>query len=269
MKKLALALVCLVSVAFFASCQEQITDPKPTISVVTGENYVQDGQVVDLYAQNYFGFTVASNPQTQKTLSTLKVYVDDNDWATIDLSGMTSFVYTDSVQYQLSKDIIGESVIKGIVTDIAGETATATITLQVNEPAIPLLGTAFSWTRDGTNVVNAEEMANFGLQWTGSYKDIMATIKPLDNAKLFVVSGDDFANINTVADKNAYFANLLETAEPVASYRNISTNASADYNDMLCTVDPQGAYHLVLVKHADIEYIQGVKTIITITGETK
>ena len=48
MKKLALALVCLVSVAFFASCDPEITNPEPTIAVITGENYVYDGQTIDV-----------------------------------------------------------------------------------------------------------------------------------------------------------------------------------------------------------------------------
>ena len=40
MKKLALALVCLVSVAFFASCDPTVEHPEPTIALLTGEGYI-------------------------------------------------------------------------------------------------------------------------------------------------------------------------------------------------------------------------------------
>ena len=64
MKKLALALMCLVSVAFFASCNKPVANPEPSIAAKTGENYVYDGQTVDL-GQNYtLGFVAASNSQT-------------------------------------------------------------------------------------------------------------------------------------------------------------------------------------------------------------
>ena len=40
MKKLALALVCLVSVAFFASCDPTTDQPEPSIAILSGLEYV-------------------------------------------------------------------------------------------------------------------------------------------------------------------------------------------------------------------------------------
>jgi hypothetical protein len=270
MKKLALALMCLVSVAFFASCTQEITDPKPTISVKVDEGFVQDGDVVQMYTQNQFGFIMTSNPQTMKKLSSLKVYVDDAEWANVDLTGETSYVYTDSVFYQLEREeIIGESVIKAVVTDEAGETNGATITLKIQEPVIPLLGKSIEWVRKGANLMGntEEEMASYGLQWTGSYKDVYATLKPIDGASLYVCDGNDFAEITTLAEKTAYFMNLNENVDPVDSYRKITTDHDADYNDMLAIINGENIA-LVLIKHADIE-TGTYGTQITITGEVK
>ena len=69
MKKLALALMCLVSVAFFASCTQPVENPEPSIAVVTGENYIYDGQTIDLGVNYNLGFRVASNSQTMKELA--------------------------------------------------------------------------------------------------------------------------------------------------------------------------------------------------------
>lgn len=270
MKKLALALMCLVSVAFFASCKQEINDPKPTISVKVDEGFVQDGDVVQLYTQNKFGFIMASNPLTGKKLSSLKVYVDDTEWANVDLENETSFVYIDSVLYKLDREeIIGESVIKAIVTDEAGESNTATITLKIQEPVVPLVGKTVEWVRRGSNLMGdtEAEMKSYGLQWTGSYKEVFATLKPVDGASLYVCDGNDFTEITTLAQKTAYFMDLHENGTPVESYRKITTNNSANYNDMLAIIDGENI-SLVLINHAEIE-TGGFGTQITITGLAK
>ena len=268
MKKLALALVCLASVAFFASCDPVVENPEPTISIIADEGFAQNEAVVNLDTPVQFGFTMASNSQTNKELSSLKVTVDDAVWASKDLTGMTEYRYVDTVIYTISRDeIIGASVISATVADAAGETATATINLSINQPATPLLSRTIEWVRRGANVLSEEEMAQYGLKWEGTYKAPFATIKPIDGATLYVCNGDDFANITTDVEKAAYFANLVETGTPAEYYRNVDANQSADYNDMLAVV--KGDLRVVIIiKHAQIE-TGSFGTQITITGEAK
>lgn len=267
MKKLALALVCFASIAFFASCNKE---GQPTIQVLNQEGYVMATDTVDVNTEVNFGFVVASSATTNKELVSLVVKVDDTEWANKDLTGMTEYTYTDKVVYEYDRDeIVGTSVITATVTDAAGQVATATITLTLNNPDQPLISKTVEWIRKGANLIGETEaeMAEYGLQWTGSYKDIMATIKPLDGAQLYVCSGDDFDGIATISDKNAYFTNLAETGTAVESYRNITTNNSADYNDMLAVVYGQ-KLTLVRIKRAEIE-TGNYGTQITIKGEMK
>lgn len=268
MKKLALALMCFASVAFFASCNPVVDNPEPTISIITEDGFVQDEAIVNLDTPIQFGFTVASNSQTNKELSSLKVTVDDAVWASKDLTGMTSYRYIDTVVYTLNRDsIIGHSVIAATVADVDGETATATINLNINQPATPLITRTIEWIRRGANVLSEEEMAEYGLRWEGTYKAPFATIKPIEGATLYVCNGDDFANITNNVEKAAYFANLIETGSAVESYRNIDANQSADYNDMLAVV--KGDLRVVIIiKHAQIE-TGTFGTQITISGEAK
>ena len=188
MKKLALALVCLVSVAFFASCDPE---GQPSIAVLQEEGYVESGTTVNVNEEINFGFVCASSPMTLKDLSTLVVNVENFDvegtslnsmeYARKDLTGMTEYTYKDVITYNLSKDeIVGTSVITATVTDIDGQAATATITLNINQPELPLFVKPIEWIRKGANVLSAEEMATYGLQWTGTYKAPFATIKPID-----------------------------------------------------------------------------------------
>ena len=286
MKKLALALMCLVSVAFFASCQKPVENPEPSIAVMTGENFItgtaENPTIIDITDENAlnlkYGFHVEANAQTKKELSTLKLTcttIDATGTDTfdtiIDLSGKTSYDFSEYLFPQDERDIYLEATITALVTDADSKTNTATIAFKLDLPAQPLEVNDITWVRDGSNVVadTKEEMERLGLKWTSSYKEVYATIEPLNGATMYICDGDDFDKITTDLEKSVYFANLVENGVSVTSYRKITTNNSADYNDMLAVIDAEGNLNLVLFKHADIEYIPGVKTIITITGKTK
>jgi len=262
--------MCLVSVAFFASCTPE---GNPSIRVLNEEGCVQNGDTVNINTEFDFGFVMASSIETGKQLSTLTIQIDNGVADTLPITG-TSFTYRGTLKYEFDRDeIIAESVITAVVTDIAGKTATTSITLKVNNPDIPLLETPITWKREGPTNINAEEMESVGLLWTGSYKEVYATLKPAPAAKLYVCNGDDYDVLETVDQKASYVAGLIETAEPVESYRNITTNNSADYDDMLVTLFDGNAY-LIHITHAEIEPItnsngQYLRTDITITGARK
>ena len=268
MKKLALALVCLIGVAFFTSCDPKVENPEPSIAVLTGDNYLYDGQVIDLGVDYLFGFRVASNPETQKELAKLNVVCGETVLCDSVISG-TEFVYEDMI-YFVAKEIIGEAEITATVTDVAGEINTASIKLSINQEN-NLIASPFSWIRKGANLQGdtENEMAALGLQWTGSYKEIFATMKPLENCKLYaLIDSDVFANITTETEKAAFFSRLVENTIPDESYRNITTAVSKDYNDVLAVVDANGEQHLIHIVRADIE-TGSYGTQITVTGEVK
>ena len=270
MKKLAFALVCLFSIAFFASCTQE---GQPTIQVYNQEGYVQDGATVNVNEEVNFGFVVASSAVTNSELASLVVKVDDTEWANIDLTGYTEYTYTDYVSYEPERDeILGTSVITAIVTDAAGQTATATITLTVNQPDMPLEPQRITWTRKGNNLMDDTEanMASFGLEWPGNWKAVMVTIRPKNNnVILYLCNGADFDDIETMSDKNAYFTRLSETATPIDEYREITTNNTASYNDMLAVVNGENL-HLIRINRAEVEYLgSSIGTQIIITGEAK
>lgn len=285
MKKLAFALVCLASVAFFASCDPVVTNPEPTIAVMSAENYitgtVEQPTIIDLTDENAinlkYGFHVESNAQTKKQLSSLKISFEVTDSegtdvydTIIDLTGMTTYDFSEFLFDQESRSILLEATITAVVTDVNNETNTATIAFKLDMPAQPLIGKTIEWVRKGNNLMgNTEtEMANYGLQWTGSYKDIMATLRPLAGATMYLCPGDDYDEIETDLDKLTYFSNLLEsTNEPIDKYRNITTNNSANYNDMLAITVGENMY-LVHITRAEIA-TGDYGTQITIKGEVK
>ena len=294
MKKLALALVCFASVAFFASCTKPVENPEPTIAVMTGENYitgtVDEPTIIDYTDENAinlkYGFHAEANSETKKELKNLVIifdltaYEDEGPvnevyYDTIDLSGKTSYDYEEYLFTQEKREIITlmEGTIKAVVTDVDNQSSTASIAfvIEMEEIPVPLIGYTIEWKREGQTVVDAEEMAEYGLQWTGTYKAPFATIKPLnDDVILYVLEdkGDEFDEIQFLNDKYAYFTNLAETATPAESYRHIDANQSADYNDLLAVVYGEDLF-LIRINHATINYIPGVRTDITIEGDVK
>ena len=284
MKKLALALMCFASVAFFASCTKPVENPEPSIAVMTGENYVTGTvenptiiDATDASALNYkIGFHVESNAQTKKELSTLKITFSSIDAdgtysfdTIIDLSGKTSYDYSELLFPQDEREIYLEATVTALVTDVDNKTNTASIAFKLDIPAQPLFARPIEWVRKGANLEGntEDEMAALGLQWTVSYKEVFATIRPLDEAIMYVCDGDDYANITTDLEKNEYFAKLAETGTPVDRYRKITTNNSANYNDMLAVVY-DGETYLIHITRAEIA-TGNYGTQITIKGETK
>jgi len=257
MKKLALALMCLVSVAFFASCDPQVENPEPAIQVLATEGYLQNGDVVDANYNYPFGFVVSSNVETNKELKSLVITVNDEEFDNVELSGDT-YTYESMIGWVIEeREIVGEATIKAVVTDVDGQVNTATITVSINYEE-PVEKVEYTWVRRGSFLQDntQAEMAAVGLQWTGSYKDIFATIKPLnENTKMYIIEDalDKFNDIETVIDVENFFDDLKETSVTVSEYRKVSAEVNKTYNDILAVVDADGNYHLVLIGNAVIE----------------
>lgn len=270
MKKLALALMCLVSVAFFASCKKTVEHPEPSISFLVAENFISSDATLQTGDVAYFSVKAVANSQTNKLLKTISFMIIDDDTETRLYDTIDQDLNAGSVVFDYGyhfKKAGNYSVVANII-DADGKTNEARLKITVETK---LVETAFSWVRTGANVTEttAAQLASVGLQWTGSAKDIFATIKPLEGTKLYVRPGNDYANLLSVNQMAAYYSSFSETTLPSESYRNISATQSADYNDMLFTLTTDGNYHAVLIQHAAIENLGAQGTQITITGNRK
>lgn len=283
MKKLALALVCFASVAFFASCQPE--NPEPTIAVMSGENYVtgtvDNPTIINLDDANYvnlkYGFHVESNAQTKKELASLKLSVEEiyseeegtfTYDTTIDLTGKTSFDFSDFIFDQEERNIIAEATIKAVVTDVNNQTNTATIAMKLDQTAVELIEEDITWVKTGHNV---QDLSAYGLVWkTTNYKTPFTHIIPAEGSTLYLVeNGDeDFANIVTDLDLANYYANLTETARPIEDYDKVDCNESASYHDLLIVRDAEDNLHAININRAVIT-TPSEGTRITITGKAK
>ena len=268
MKKLALALVCFASVAFFASCNPEVTNPEPSISVITDEGFVQNNDVVDLEQVFVYGFQMASNSQTKKELKQLSITASIFDLEgneetlseeLVSLAGMTEYRYIDTLAYSL-RDAIGSVRYIATVTDVDGKINTATLTLTINQPVLPLEAADFTWFRHGSN--DGEGLAEFGLEWKNNAKEVFAVIKPVEGATLFQFMSDKWDAVTTDVEKAAAFEGALS----ISDFRGVSAWSSKDYDYVIGTIY-NGEYHLIHITHGTV--VGSGPTDITITGQAK
>ena len=278
-----------VSQSLKVHLQKTIIEGKPSIAVMMGDNFItgtlDQPTIIDYNNEDAinlkYGFHVESSTESMKELSSLKLTWDYTDYeygeetytydTLIDLTGMTTYDFSDYL-FEQDREIITlvDGTIKAVVTDAANQTDTAVIAFKIAMDEAPLISYTIEWIRKGANLIGSteEEMAALGLKWTANYKEVFATIEPLnDDVVLYLCDGNDFYDIDFSNDKYAYFINLAENATPIEKYRNITIQNSADYNDMLAVVSGEDLI-LIRINRAEIE-TGTYGTQITIKGAVK
>lgn len=283
MKKLALALVCLVSVAFFASCDPtDILDPAPTITVMKGADYISSPVenpfiiTLDDNTDYKYGFHVESNAQTKKELDNLKVSLEytyangetGSSEKTLSFTGLGFTSYDFEEKVFESKVKYDAFTVRATVTDADNQVSTATIAYKI-ETADNLVAQPFTWTRTGTQAGTGLEQ--FGLKWEKNVqRGFYAKIEPLSNDVKFynIKNLSTWDNITTETQKANLFTELLN-AEPINSFVDLELSGYAngnefDRNFLLATIYNNNYYLIRIQKTSNT-----TKNTYTIKGEYK
>ena len=265
MKKLALALVCLISVTFLASCDSS-KNPEPRISILAEGGCLTGGEVVELNVPYSYGFIVTSSPDTQKDLERLSIVCGNVSLCDTAISG-TLFTYRGEIILTNNdiREIVGSAEIIATVTDVAGQTSTASIKVDINAQTT-LEVAEFDWFRLGNTQSGLSE---FGLFWESNLKVTHAQIMPLENVRLFKFDSADWTEVTTTIQKAELFNKAIEHQNPLEVYNNVSTSASALYDDVIGTITPDGEQHLIHVTRCSIGEYEPAGYPIHITGEAK
>ena len=265
MKKLALALVCLIGVAFFTSCDPvDVVENNPSIEPLVEDGYVLNQANVNELDTVYFGFKVASNPETLAKLATLIVSVDDQRWDSLSFTDVTEYTYKSGVIYTPAKDsLVRTSTISAIVTDVEGKSSTATIEVNIFFKEQPLTTTEFTWNRHGAAAVTGG-IEKFGLQWTSNGKEVFAEIRPMDGATLYEFDPSVWSTTNTVLDKTALFS---EQQQGILVFNKVSAWAGHDDYNYVIGTTYNGENHLIHITKGEVFTFKG--TDVTIYGEAK
>lgn len=272
MKKLALALVCFASVAFFASCTKTVEHPEPSIAVKTGDSYISDGAVLNTDTEYKLGIRAASNTETKKDLANFKLETKIFSMEGLEVKSYDSTWLINGSEFEYeevwsfvgeAKELVGKATITATVTDVAGEINSVTLNLSLNKPAQDLEPVDFEWNRHGAAAVTGG-IEEVGLQWTSNGKEDFAILKPLEDAVLYGFTSDDWGKTVTDLDK----ANLFSSENNVTmdKFTGVSAWSTKDYDFVIGTLY-NGEYHLIHITKGIVETFKG--TDVTIKGQIK
>ena len=270
MKKIVFAFVCLISAAFFTSCGKPVENPEPSITFKTGENYLFQGQTVDLDRVYYFGFIATSNAQTKKELASVRYVVrasgDNHTKIMIDTTFTVSgseWEMNDTLAFPMVRELVGQGTITVTVTDVDKKKRELDLFLNINKPSMLLSSKEFEWFRLGDSITGLKE---FGLVWESNQKDTYAQIKPLEGVTMHKFNDMAWDDAVTEFDKASLFA---YASTEIYEYVSVSSTSGGSYKDVIGTKMPDGTLHLIIVRECVIGEFQPQGYPITIMGEYK
>ncbi len=269
MKNFKIVMILVAAVAMFCSCG----DPEAPTATFADANGLTEMTFDLANASVDVNATLTANDaKGLKSIKITRTMYDANnevlgtpfdEYGIPDYEGLTE--YSAKFEETLAKaDVEGAAkvVYEAVVTNQKDAQVTVAYTVNVVAPAFT--DGTFEWFRQGNTKTGFDQ---FGLQFENATKSIMANIKPLTDAKLYILESADYA-ITNINDLNA----KLTTEATV--YRNIITDNSGTvtYDDVIATVY-NGKTHLLHITSATtVPYNEttnpgGAK--VTITGTYK
>ncbi len=254
----------LIAAGIFTSCEEE-ANMAPVITFTNGISSV------DLGAGDT-DHTITGTIEAEAGLDQVKIFQVTDAGETQLGSAITDFKAgsavvkgTDGLTYNFSFDILGitdDIVVKVQATDKDNQTASKNFTITAGGAASTLLTAAQSttWKREGGN--DATGLGMFGLKWTKNLKAVSAVVEK-DGASKFVELSSAAWGFETYDE----LVEAVDAASDMASYKEISAEANATYNDILATVY-EGNYYLIKVVSANVS--SGTAgTVVTVDVEYK
>ena len=264
MKKLVLALVCLVSVAFFASCEKEAGIP--TINFTSGEGYISTDATIEAMTPFMFGIQAKSNPTTLEPLTKCALQVFTNEETKV---VDTMFVIDNQPQFNFDAQIaLPEGVYSFVATVYNDKDMTNECRMTITSVTFdtPIEASDFEWFRWGNHEQHGLE--EFGLYWD---RNRNAIILPTDGTTLFTgFTKEQWDAVNTQNEKAAFILEALENPQYAATeYTGISTNGSGPVGDVILTLTADGNSHLIYIDRIQFGEYGTYGYPMTVTGQAK
>lgn len=262
MKNLKIAMILVAAVALFCSCGDPVA---PTASLLNGEGTNEAN--FDLAKAESMEIALTGTITADKGIKTLNVTKTILDAEENVLGDVVEYEFTEPYEGLTSYSFaIAETLAKAAVENAAKveysvvvvdnkDIATSAV-YTVNVVAPVFSEATFEWYRLGNTKVGLDE---FGLNWASNAKAIEAVIKPVEGAKLYVLTAADYA---------ATELSELTLGTEATQYKSVSCEASKDYNDVIATVY-NGKTYLMHITRGEVATVTGQGTKVTITGTYK
>lgn len=262
MKNLKIAMILVAAVALFCSCGDPVA---PTATLLNAEGTSEAN--FDLAKAETMDVALTGTINADKGIKTLNVTKTLFNAAEEVLGDVVEYTFTEpfdglttytfAIEESLAKAEVENAAkveYKVVVVDSKDVEGTATYTINVVAPVYSEAN--FEWYRLGNT---KEGLAEFGLNWASNAKAIEAVIKPVEGAKLYILTSADYA---------ATELSELTLGAEATQYKSVSCEASKDYDDVIATVY-NGKTYLMHITRGEVATVSGQGTKVTITGTYK
>ena len=263
MKNFKIVMILVAAVAMFCSCG----DPEaPTASILDANGMNEMTFDLANASVDVKATLTANDAKGLKSITLTRTSYDANnevlgtpvEYDVKDYEGKTE--YTAELSETLAKADVKDAakvVYEAVVINQKDAQVTVAYTVNVVAPSVTMTTSDLRWYRCGNT---KEGMAEVGLNWDSQTKDVLANIKPIEGAKLYILEAADYA-IDNIDALNA----KLTTEATV--YRSISATTPKTYNDVIATVYNGKTYLMNITKSTVTSETAG--TAITVTGTMK
>lgn len=267
MKRFALALLCIVSVAFFASCsKDEDKAGNPTINFVQDEGYISSGDTIEALTPYMFGIQAKSNETTKELLTKCFIQVLRGEERVYDtlVDNINQNQYNFDGQIALPE---GDYTIIATVHNDKDMTAECRMTITSVVTDTPLEVKDFTWNRHGGD--DATGLAEYGLEWKSNLKDVFAQIKPMDGYTLYELNSEDWTNTQTINEKTLLLTNVATEGQSIPVFNKISAFTPASNLDYVLATINFTTYdaHILHITSSEVTTFKG--TDVKIFGQAK
>ncbi|MEX0811516.1 MAG: hypothetical protein WD048_04805 [Chitinophagales bacterium] len=265
MKNLKLFLLLLIPALFvFTGCGEDDEDKdlSPTINFLGGSQFVSDDVTVEPGDTIIVGINSSENSISGSKLNNFKVerqLTGQNSPAVVVDSSIneSTFNFTGGFIASTSENV---ETFTFTVTDKNGEFASVSFVV-TTEGATTALGSAQSFTWERCGSTPGTGLSTFGLKWESNTGT--SAIITEDADKLVILTAAEWTSITTQEG----LADAVDNGTGVTQYSDVSSQASASYDDVLATKNGSN-YYLIHVTNGVVT-TPACGTKIVITGEYK
>lgn len=264
MKNFKIVMILVAAVAMFCSCG----DPEaPTVTFADANGLTEMTFDLANASVDVNATLTANDAKGLKSIKITRTMYDANnevlgtpfdEYDIPDYEGLTE--YSAKFEETLAKADVKDAakvVYEAVVINKKDAQVTVAYTVNVVAPSVTMTTSDLRWYRCGNT---KEGMAEVGLNWDSQTKDVLANIKPIEGAKLYILEAADYA-IDNIDALNA----KLTTEATV--YRSISATTPKTYNDVIATVYNGKTYLMNITKSTVTSETAG--TAITVTGTMK
>ena len=272
-------ILCLLLGTTLIGCNKKVTDPKPTVTVMTEEGFTTGNSHLFTGSTLKFGFDAKANAETNEKLVKFQMRVSNGKTDIYD----TVFVLNNEDSFHAEGEFtfteLGNWQIVGRAFDAANEQGSAYIDIHVLED----METTFTWKQVGYGIV--EGFDDYGLIWKDSIivndsitvaLDTICLQPANDSISLYLFDASTWNGIESQTDKDNLFNDITDNPNnyknnKIDAYKGILANKeNATYNEVLAILNENtnGENLLLYINNSFSEEYHGERHV-TVHGKLK